>query len=71
MNETISCQSVTITTSGNSNRVEFAVQYNAEGPSETVSLSVIVPPVHEQSLQDAYKQATLRAIEILQKSLKR
>lgn len=69
MTESLTSHSITITGSGQSNRVEFSLQFDAGGPPETVALSVIIPPVHEQPLKDVYKLATLRAIEILQKSL--
>ena len=61
---------ITVTTVGQDNLVEFSVQRSAGGLTESVALSVAVPSEAGQTLRDVSALATQRGIGILQAMLR-
>lgn len=69
MDENIKYNSITITTLGEQNQVEFAVQRTAGDQREHVALAVLIPLQGQLSIRDAQVQAIHRAIELLKMTL--
>ncbi|WP_194720797.1 hypothetical protein [Noviherbaspirillum malthae] len=62
--------SVTVTSLGQKQLVEFVVQTNAEGAQETVSVTVSIPSKSDRTVAQTQKDAAQRAIDLLQIVLK-
>lgn len=69
MDEHFLYNSITVTTLGEQNQVDFSLQRLEGDLKERVSLSVLIPLGQAQTLLEVQKAAAQRAIELLQKVL--
>jgi hypothetical protein len=69
MDSRFAYNTITVTTESGRNQVQFDVELTEGTQREVVSLQVSTPMRPTQSLLDLQKEATRRAIEILQGTL--